>query len=104
LTNGSNISYGKGIYCSPNAEIASQFCSSECEIDTIDGKKKFQYVFMCRVNCSKIHQCPNGICPEAENPEYSLHFTSKEDYWFVNKNNIHYENIRPYGVLVREVK
>jgi hypothetical protein len=55
LKNGSNISYGKGIYCSPKEEIALQFCISECEIDIINGKKKFQYGFICKVNCSKIY-------------------------------------------------
>jgi hypothetical protein len=50
LKNDSNISYAKGIYCSPNEEIVSQFCLSECEIDIIDGKRKFQYGFICKVN------------------------------------------------------
>jgi hypothetical protein len=100
---GLNNVYGLGIYCSPNINVSDFYAgNAEFELETKDGKKKFKYVFMCRVNVSNPHECKTVPCPEAENPSYTIHFTTCKDYWFVNLNNSNYEYIRCYGILVKK--
>jgi hypothetical protein len=94
--------YGKGIYCSPDVCIAEDYCRLPLELNTKKGKKRCKYIFMCRVNVKKIHYCNKSPCPEAENTDYTVHFTTCKNYWFVNLNNLNYENIRQYGLLVKE--
>jgi hypothetical protein len=97
LRPGPNNVYGRGVYCSPNVEEAARYAPSF----TIDGRT-YKYVFMCRVNVSSVHHCEERPCPEAGNPTFTLHITSRRDYWFVNAENQNYQNIRTYGLLVRE--
>jgi hypothetical protein len=93
--------YGKGIYCTPDVDTAEDYCKNPLTLDLGDGKKQYKYVFMCRVNVSNIHNCTNTPCPEAEDPKYTIHFTTYKPCWFVNLNNSKYENIRPYGILIK---
>jgi hypothetical protein len=93
--------YGYGINCCPYVDEAHDYCRSRCEIDTYDGKKRFSYVFMCRVNVSPIHKCKKRPCPEAKSENYTVHFTTNEKVWFTNFNNGGGQNIRPYGILVK---
>jgi hypothetical protein len=97
LRPGDHNYYGRGVYCSPQVEEAADYAPSV----TIDGAN-YQYVFMCRVNVSSVHHCQDRPCPEAGNPAFTLHITTTTDYWFVNAENQNYQNIRTYGLLVRE--
>jgi hypothetical protein len=101
LRSGNSNAYGKGIYCYPNVNEASEYCSRELKLDTLDGKKKFSFVLMCRVNVNSIHHCSEMPCPEAKNPKYTVHFTTRSDCWFANYGNHMSQYIRPYGILVR---
>jgi hypothetical protein len=98
LQAGNGQTYGYGIYCSPSIRVASDYTSAV----KIDGRR-YQYVFMCRVNVSSIHRCTEQPCREARNPSFTLHMTTYPDYWFVNAENQSYQNIRTYGLLVRAV-
>jgi hypothetical protein len=102
---GTHNVYGKGIYCSPYVETAAKY-APPISLPTAEGEKLYSYVFMCRVNPRNVCNCTAAPCPEAGNPNYTLHITTndEEDYWFVNENNGDYENIRTYGLLVREFK
>jgi hypothetical protein len=91
---------GKGIYCSPNINIASRHSKTKLELNTIDGKISFSYVFMCQVNVGNIHHCCQTPCPDAENPVYTVHYTRNKDIWFANGDNAGYNDIRLYGILV----
>jgi hypothetical protein len=102
LNSGSNNAYGKGIYCSPDVKVAEGYCKSYLQLDTKDGKKNYKYIFMCRVNVSNIHRCTTSPCPYANNPTYTVHFTTSPNIWFVNMNNSNYEYIRQYGILIKE--
>jgi hypothetical protein len=97
--------YGRGIYCTPDISVASEYART-VQIQTPEGPKSYQYVFMCRVNCQSICQCSvrdaNGYCVNDSNPAYTLHMTQCADWWFVNANNGNYQHIRTYGLLVRE--
>jgi hypothetical protein len=88
LQSGFINNYGKGIYCSTHVESAVEYCGSSLKFQTKHGIKKYEYVFMCRVNYSKILKCTQSSCPEDENPEYTLYFIIWNDYWFVNYNTI----------------
>jgi hypothetical protein len=116
LRSGSSNDYGKGIYCSPDIKVTEHYQKGSvmqkdvppCTIDTTSGKVSFMYSFMCRVNVSRPHYCSPGGCPEAENHNYTIHFTKSKldrnvEEWFVNYNNSHYENIRCYRIVVRRV-
>jgi hypothetical protein len=99
--------YGTGIYCSPNVEVAARHGYAKPRSIKVGGaKKRFQYMFMCRVNNGKVCHCARGIenCPNASKPAFTLHIPqSRPDLWFVNQNNDDYQNIRTYGILIREV-
>jgi hypothetical protein len=101
---GTSNAYGKGIYCSPIVSSASQY-SREVTLCTSEGKKTYAYMFICRVNVRNVCRCKTCPCPDAQNPDYTLHITTHPngEYWFVNENNGDYENIRTYGLLVKEV-
>jgi hypothetical protein len=98
---GPNNAFGRGIYCTPDISTAQGYSRNQLEINTIYGRKRFSYVFMCRVNVSSIHQCTQSPCPLAEDPNYTVHFTTSSTEWFVNGNNAGFRNIRPYGILVK---
>jgi hypothetical protein len=102
LKAGSGQVHGHGIYCTPNIEETASYRDS-IEVTTRNGAKKCQYVFMCRVNTRSIHHCTEKPCKLAKDPRYTLHMTTRKDYWFVNCQNEGYQNIRPYGILVREI-
>jgi hypothetical protein len=101
LKAGAGDVYGCGIYCSPNPAEAAQY-TDYITSTTSQGTVKLRYMFMCRVNPRSIHHCTQTPCLEARNANYTLHFTQRHDYWFVNCENQSYQNIRPYGLLVRE--
>jgi hypothetical protein len=102
LQSGSRNAGGRGIYCSPNPHYSEGYC--DCvTINTRTGKIKCKYMFMCRVNTSSIHRCTCWPCPLAEDDRYTLHMTTHADIWFVNCKNQGYRNIRPYGLLVKEM-
>jgi hypothetical protein len=99
---GPRSSYGRGIYCSPYPCEAEYYCSDIFNLNIKgEGIVGFKYMFMCRVNVSNIHHCKLMPCPDAENPNYTIHFTISKDEWFVNLNNSNYENIRQYGILIK---
>jgi hypothetical protein len=102
---GGNNWYGRGIYCSPLVSEAEKYCGSPLVLKTkTQGSLSYKYVFMCRVNVSHPHTCEEEECPLAEDPNYTVHFTTRENYWFANLNNSNYENIRQYGILIKEAK
>jgi hypothetical protein len=104
LRMGSGSALGRGIYCMPDISSAEGY-APPVQVQTPQGPKSYQYVFMCRVNCQSICHCQtrNGHCVNDSNPAYTLHMTQCKNYWFVNANNDNYQNIRTYGLLVREV-
>jgi hypothetical protein len=104
LRSGENNVHGKGIYCSPLIQSASDYAASSFALKTKQGIKRYRYVFMCRVNVRNVCHCKDVPCPNAQDPQYSLHVTMNTDdqYWFVNENNGEYQNIRTYGLLVQE--
>jgi hypothetical protein len=102
LRPGSRGVHGYGIYCNPDVH-ESECYADETEIPTPNGTIKCKYVFMCRVNTRCIHHCTMAPCPEAHNPQYTLHMTTIRNTWFVNCQNACYQNIRTYGLLVKEV-
>jgi len=71
---------GKGVYCSPNIEIADSY-STEVQYD--NNTKKAKIAFMCRVNPKELK------IPQDSNNFYIV--TSSE-------------NIRPYGFLVNKIE
>jgi hypothetical protein len=101
LRTGPHNLYGKGIYCTPNISVASDY-APWVSVQTPSGAKTYQYVFMCRANPRSICTCTKRPCPNALDPTYTIHKTQGTDYWFVNGSNNNYENIRPYGIIVRE--
>jgi hypothetical protein len=101
LRPGPNNAYGQGVYCTPNITVASGYAHT-VSVQTSAGPKTYQYVFMCRANPGSICNCTTSPCPNASNPAYTLHKTSCTDYWFVNGTDNNHQNIRPYGLLVRE--
>jgi hypothetical protein len=93
--------YGPGIYCSPNPAVAAGY--TDCLTLPGDSRKvQYMYMFVCRVNVSKPHQCTQMPCPKADSPEYTVHMTICSDYWFANSKNEASQNIRAYGILVKE--
>lgn len=103
LHSGPCNAYGKGIYCNPKVDHSEGY-SQPILVWPPEGEKRYRFVFMCRVNVRRIHKCSKGFCPLAEDPDYSLHLTCDSDIWFTNQNNSNYEVIRPYGLLVKELK
>jgi hypothetical protein len=100
LQTGPNNAYGRGIYCSPDPATAAGY-TDQITMTTNQGTKQLRYMFMCRVNPRSIHHCTQCPCPEAQSPNYSVHFTTQNGIWFVNCQNQAYQHIRPYGLLVR---
>jgi hypothetical protein len=93
--------YGYGIYCSPNPAVAEGY--TDClPVQTRNGTVNCKYMFMCRVNVQAIHRCTTIPCPLANDPAYTLHMTTSPNIWFVNAQNQGYQNIRPYGILVKD--
>jgi hypothetical protein len=98
LAAGERDVHGHGIYCSPNPAVAARFTDwFQCP----DGAK-YSYMFVCRVNMRAVHHCTQDPCPEDRNSEYTVHITRWKDFWFVNGENQSYQNIRIYGILVKE--
>jgi hypothetical protein len=98
--------YGKGIYCTPNSNIPiTDGYAQTATIQIGSTQKQFKYVFMCRVNCRSVCHCTERPCLQATNPQWTLHIPqAKSEYWFVNAENDNYQNIRVYGILIKEVK
>jgi hypothetical protein len=93
--------YGDGIYCSPNPKTAGRH-TDVLTLRQSGGRATYQYMFLCRVNVERIHTCPTNPCPEARSDRWTLHKTEHADIWFVNCRNESYQNIRAYGLLVKE--
>jgi hypothetical protein len=89
---------GHGIYCSPNPEVAEED-TDELELQGA----KYKFMFMCRVNLREVHRCSEVDCSEDRNPRYTVHITQHKDIWFVNCQNESYQNIRAYGILVKQI-
>jgi hypothetical protein len=103
LCAGSSEQHGNGVYCSPHITVCENGYTDETVVPTASGAIRCKYAFMCRVNTAAIHQCTEAPCPEARNPQYTLHMTTTNDLWFVNCENLRSQNIRTYGILVKEV-
>ncbi len=73
--------YGPGVYRSPDPKFPEKGYVTPVELDTQEGKKKFKCMLQVAVN-------PNGV-----------KFTSDKDIWVVPNP----QNIRPYGILIKEV-
>jgi hypothetical protein len=104
LKPGIGDAYGYGIYCTPNPDIPITDGYASPTSLNINGQTiSVRFMFMCRVNVSSVHHCTAaGECPLAKDPMYTLHISTYKDYWFVNCQNQGYQNIRPYGLLVKE--
>jgi hypothetical protein len=90
--------HGHGIYCSPDPEMAAQYSDwFQCPQGT-----KCSYMFVCRVNVRGVHRCTQTPCSEDRNSRWTVHITKWKDIWFVNCENQSYQNIRTYGILVKE--
>jgi hypothetical protein len=104
LAVGERNRYGRGIYCSPNPAIPLlDGYAARSDIPTASGVSHCHYMFVCRVNVSSVHQCGRFPCPSAEDPHYTVHRTSRPDYWFANCGNQAHQTIRTYGLLVKDV-
>ena len=77
LSKGKRFRYGKGIYCTPNIQTAERY-STVFKSETT--KKNYKIVLQVRVNKDSIEK--KGI-----------------DYWLI-KDEI---DIRPYGILIKEI-
>jgi hypothetical protein len=104
LKAGTTNAYGYGIYCSPDVSTSEGYTDClDIPTNSGTGKIKCKYIFMCRVNTRSIHHCTQRPCPSAYDNQYTFHMTVSPNIWFVNCNNSNYQNIRPYGLLVKEV-
>jgi TPR repeat protein len=102
LRAGQRAWYGHGIYCSPNPATSEHY--TDClELQERSGRARYKYMLVCRVNVSAVHKCAQCPCPYAQNNQYTVHITTAKDVWFVNCQNQSYQNIRPYGILVKRV-
>jgi hypothetical protein len=101
LQPGARNAYGYGIYCSPNPRVSGEY-TDQVEIPVRGRAVKVRYMFMCRVNVRSVHYCTHCPCPLARDSKYTVHITTRQDYWFVNCENQGYQNIRQYGLLVKE--
>ena len=72
--------YGAGVYCSPDPTFPENGYVGTVECDTQQGKKKFKCMMQVAVN-------PDGVT-----------FTSDKKIWVVPNG----EDIRPYGILIKE--
>ncbi|CAF1634681.1 unnamed protein product, partial [Adineta ricciae] len=73
--------YGPGVYCSPNPLFIDNTFAGIAQINTELGKKSYKVMLHVAVN-------PEGVC-----------FTTDDNIWVVEKP----ENIRTYGLLMKEV-
>jgi hypothetical protein len=94
--------HGYGIYCSPNPDVAQRY-TDRFPLEDRSGSATYQFMFVCRVNVSRPHQCTQIPCPEDHDPQWTVHMNQQDDYWFVNPHNEGYETIRTYGILVQKV-
>jgi hypothetical protein len=94
--------YGYGIYCSPNPLVAEKY-ADVLDVQTEAGIRKCKFMFVCRVNVRDVHHCTNCPCDLATDDGYTVHITTETDIWFANGQNGGYQNIRAYGILVKEV-
>jgi hypothetical protein len=101
LRPGQRNAYGYGIYCSPIPKVGFDYTDA-IEMQINGRTVKVKYMFMCRVNVNSIHHCTDSPCPLDQDPNYTVHFTTQQDYWFVNCQNQGYKHIRPYGLLVMD--
>jgi len=74
---------GMGIYCTPNFDTAAEFSPAFSQ----EGRT-MQFLFQCRVRPEAIKRIHDEVGRESG------------AYWLINDS----DDIRPYGVLVREVK
>ncbi|CAF1466423.1 unnamed protein product, partial [Rotaria sordida] len=75
------IAHGNGVYCSPNPKFPENGYVATVELDTQKGKKKFKCMLQVAVN-----------------PD-TVRFTMDKDIWVAPNP----QDIRPYGVLIKEV-
>jgi hypothetical protein len=101
LETGPHNFYGDGIYCSSNPVIAEKY-TDVLTLRQSSERATYRYMFHCRVNVSNVHHCQATPCPEARSSQYTLHETQEPGIWFVNCRNESYQNIRAYGLLVKE--
>jgi hypothetical protein len=104
LRPGNRNAYGVGIYCSPDITACEPYFRPGLVVPTDAGSIRCQYAFMCHVNTRSIHHCPGKPCDKTKDDQYTLHMTHRRNYWFVNGPNDDHQNIRTYGLLVKEVK
>jgi hypothetical protein len=100
LQSGPNNVYGKGIYCSSNPSAAEAYNDS-ITIQEASGRAIYRFMFVCRVNIKSLHYCIQFPCPQAADPQYTLHCAERDGLWFVNGHNGGYETIRLYGILIK---
>ncbi|CAF1105336.1 unnamed protein product [Adineta ricciae] len=81
FTKATNALHGPGVYCSPIPNFVENGYAGEVKLDTTDGSKKFKMMLQVAVN-------PDDV-----------KFTSDANIWVVK----HPENIRAYGILIKEV-
>ena len=73
--------HGPGVYCSPHPPFIDNEYAGTAKIDTRLGKKSYKIMLQVAVN-------PDGV-----------YFTVDPDIWVVGEP----ENIRTYGLLIKEV-
>jgi len=73
--------YGEGVYCSPDPTFPEKGYVGEVQMNTEHGPKRYRCMMMVAVN-------PDGVI-----------FTKIPEIWVVSES----ENIRPYGILIKEV-
>eukprot|EP01083_Nonionella_stella_P296380 1006851_1 len=90
---GANNAYGKGIYCSPDVNIAAGYCRSRggtIKLQTKKGLKEFYFVFQVAVN-------PDTMNNAAYIPNFNPACESCK-YWIAPTG----ADIRAYGILIKE--
>ena len=80
--NGEKNSFGIGIYCTPNIEIAERY--SSIFINPVSGNK-YRIVFQNRVRTSAIHRASE--------------IGGNDDLWYVSDGS----HIRPYSICVKQI-
>ena len=91
---GTANAYGVGVYCSPKVDIAASYCqchNGTIKLQTTQGQKEFYFVFQVAVNPATMN-----------NPQYIPNYNpacESIDYWIAPSG----ADIRPYGILIKEV-
>jgi hypothetical protein len=83
LSKGTRFKYGKGIYSTPDIEVAANYYARTIEVNG----KNYKFVVQNRVNPKNLKKVDKAV-------------TGVGEYW-ISPND---DNIRPYGFCVREVE